>query len=467
MGGRVLVGNLQPSGLFETEPACWVLSEEGEFCLRRVSYLGIEYHAPPLPEGYLLWQRARQGANVFELKFSTLPDHVWSFWDFCASLRASSAKWKEYRCGSEEIPDPLRKLDFIADAILEAAEHLHNEGWGLGLISPENILIFECGDGLLFAFTDLGFSWGDTPPLVPPMFLRRCAEGNKFAVLWDGENPGAQLERGRPLSRTEFDPVPDIRALVRVFASSLLGRYVSVLPTPEENPETRAQSPRIPGARRIWVTLEHALDGLISSMQEFRTALWETPLSQHFLAEAAVPVQGRIWRAVAGLGAVGALAAAVGLWMWIGTQQKEPTSQCSPLGAPDSSGKNDSSPGDTGSSEVASQMLANEGGSKPQPEGLPQVAQEGLKSLEEASELLREVESLWQSYAKDPVGTYFSTRRQVEKVFRPRIEKLSKDLEEIRKAVKETPSPELERVTQALSQLQHKLRQFELELSPR
>ena len=461
MPTSVHVGSSRPSGFFETEPSVWVLNEHGEYCLRRRSFLGIEYQRPPLPVGCPTWERASLGANLFDLKFFKLPDAAYSLWELCAELRQGGAEWKQYPCGAEQIPEPLEKLDVIADLILQAAEELHGAGWGLGLISPENILIFECEGTLSVAFTDLGFSWGKSPPLIPPLFLRSPRDGNKFAILWDDQDPRKQLERGGPLGRNQLDPLPDIRALARVFASSLLGQYVSAVPSPEEHPETAAQSAYVPGGRRIWVTLEEAIAGGIPSVADFRVALCETPLSQHFLSDAPIPVSRRSWvRAVV----VGAAVAAIGgglIWFWRRTRPSEGAAPATPVAVGEGPGKADSEDAKISASHGSPQ----EGSTEVQSKSLPEGVQKRLNHLEqEANGLLSELEDRWQSYVKDPLGSYFATRKEVEGKFRPLVRKLSQEIGEIRNTIGDMVSPEVERVVQVVSTLEGKLRQLELEL---
>lgn len=308
----VQIGQTMSTGLFETRPAVWEFSTSGEIVLKRFVALGVSYQRPPLPSGWPVWTRVRGGQIEYTMSFPSLPDAAFSLGEYCRSLRAQQSVWQQYRCGQDEPPEPLAKLDAIADKILELASHLHEAGWGLGLITPDNILVFETEGQLKVSFADLGFSWGDEQPIVPPNFMRTVSEGNPMAQLWDSGDPQAQLERGGPIPPDRFDPKPDVRALVRVFITALLQQtnteYFASVPSPDVRPETSAQLPGIRAGRRVWWTLTELLSEA-PSIEEFRRALRETPLSQHYMAEAPVS-RRRVW--LGGVAVVGVVLLGLG-----------------------------------------------------------------------------------------------------------------------------------------------------------
>ncbi|MCS7237873.1 MAG: hypothetical protein NZ899_06340 [Thermoguttaceae bacterium] len=324
----VYLGQTVVTGLFETRPSVWEMTTRGQIVLRRSVSMGVVYEPPPVPEGWPRWTKVRGGQIEYEMAFPSFPDAVFSFGWWCGELRAQSSLWQQYRCGQDPTPEPLLKLDQIVDKILTLASHLHQAGWGLGLITPDNIFVFETNGQLTVSFTDLGFSWGSHSPLVPPNFMRKAAEGNAMANLWDGGDPQRQLERGRPIPAAEFDPGPDIRALVRVFITALLREneheYFADVPSPDVRPETAVQWPHIPGGRRVWSTLASILAEGAQSVEELRQRLEETPLSQHFMAEAPAGL-GRRWTRRLAL-AVGSLlcGAALGGYLFVQGRKEPP-----------------------------------------------------------------------------------------------------------------------------------------------
>jgi hypothetical protein len=376
---QVHLGQSVKAGFFDDGSSVWELNDEGQFVLRRSSLLGVVYEPPPVPEGWLTWTKVRGKPNVFELRFGQLPSFVFSFADYCAFLRSGATPWQKIPCGSPEIPEPLRKLDLITEKILALAEHLHRRGWGLGLIDPQNILIFELPGGPAVVFSDLGFSWGSAPPLIEPEFMRSLKEGNVHAKLWDGGNARLQLLRGRADPAVRADPVPDIRALARVFVSALLGEYHSEVPDAETCALTRAQPPFVECGRRVWITLTRAVKGEYSSWSEFRQALEATPLSQHFLGESPAPLRRRSWMGVAvGLALIAGVAAGVWFfWPKLNLPNVKPFTLNEPSGRP--------------SADVCRELKA--------------IAQE-------VNEFVKQVMSLYADYQKDPIGTYFSSRKK-------------------------------------------------------
>ncbi|ASV72635.1 hypothetical protein THTE_0033 [Thermogutta terrifontis] len=253
---------------------------EGGLVLWRTVRDGVKYRPPPLPNHVPRWHQESRSRILFKMPLRDPPRRLFTLAQYCQQLREQRQELCRIPANSPIIPEPLRLLDEIVDKVLDLVEHLHAQHEGVGLLAPENILILEWENGITVSFTDLGFYWDD--PLAPtlPAWLESDPKVNPHAELW--ENPRRQLER--------FDSSCDLRILGRVFCSALLGRPYRDVPDPDTVPETQADPPSVPLARRIWVVLAQIIHGELTSIDDIRQALREYPLSQHFLG----PVHRRV-----------------------------------------------------------------------------------------------------------------------------------------------------------------------------
>lgn len=276
----------------------WEVLPNGAEGLWRIVLDGIPYRPPPFPNGVPQWTQDPSSRRLFRMVLPTRPQRIFTLRGYCDSLLQQSRDFAAISCSTPILPEPLRLLDQIVGKILDLVESLHEAGHGIGLLAPENIVIFDWGSDVCVTFSDLGFFWDD--PLAPaiPTWLESDPAVNPYAVLW--ESPRKQIK--------EFDPQRDLRVLGRVFCSALLGRPYDKVPSPDENPLTRAQPKRIPFARRVWVVLEEMINGDLLSLQEVREKLEEYPLSQHYLRE--VRSRHRLWAAAASVVVIALVAVA-------------------------------------------------------------------------------------------------------------------------------------------------------------
>jgi len=201
------------------------------------------------------------------------PERVFTLAQFCEELRREAHHLRTIPSTSSIIPDSLQLLDTIVDKVLELVKILHEHDCGIGLLAPENILIFDWGNEFAVSFSDLGFQWRDPWAPTVPRWLESNPSSNPYAILW--ENPQTQLN--------EFDAERDLRILGRVFCSALLGRLCQDIPDADVCPETKADAKDFPGARRVWIVIKDIIQGELTTLDSIREALALYPLSQHFL----------------------------------------------------------------------------------------------------------------------------------------------------------------------------------------
>jgi hypothetical protein len=211
----------------------------------------VQYAAPPWGP---TWSPVRGNAHRFFLPLDGRPG------DYSTLLQVA----EEIR--SDPSPPNLERLDAIVDAVMALARRLHESRCGLGMVTPENVILRR-KDVIL---TDVGFyfrggsfrpRWLDEPP---------------YPQLWDA-SPGAQQMRGL-VCQGEFDPCPDIKTLARIWQGVLSGRW-------QKNPIPAREIRQSTCDTQLWEVLEAAMveNETFPNLDEFAAQLKErTPLSHHF-----------------------------------------------------------------------------------------------------------------------------------------------------------------------------------------
>ncbi len=255
---------------------------DGALGVVRTVSIGLSYRKPPLPAGHPAWRPSPLSATQFEMSWSGNLSQVQSLSQLGEELasQAGAKGWKNIPCDAQ-VPAELQRLDQVVKRLLEVVEHLHQRNHGVGLLTPQGVLVTE-GATPSVVLPDVGFTWDcDGMPVVPD-FLD---PGGPYAPLWE-LGPATQLARGGAAEGGAFDPRPDVQVLGRVLASILLRRIVGSIPAPDDCPETTSQADDIPGGRRVWETLQDAVAGRIDSVdgpEGLAARLDATPLSQHYL----------------------------------------------------------------------------------------------------------------------------------------------------------------------------------------
>ncbi len=222
-----------------------------------------------------------------------------------ADLRDDLQK-KKWR-GGESL---LRDLDTIATQLLRIAGGLHKQGFGVGLLRPDSVILLRRGDGTLQAviLPDFGFVRfrGVLPEWMRP--------DTKFRLLWDKSpewmnercfdrlrHPKLAKEYAETADRVEgkgFDPQMDLRTIARLLAWVLApdGKVRREIPDRDQAKWSKAE---------VWAVLKDATDEkkkAFADAEAFAQALNEESAkpSRHFIEQIkAPPKPRRRWRWVA------------------------------------------------------------------------------------------------------------------------------------------------------------------------
>ncbi len=223
---------------------------------------GIDYVPPRLSAGEPFW--VPLGGQELEMSWPGGPDpaRVSSLADLgVRSLEEFRSELEAVR--KERIDHPLRKealleLDVFACRLLDLVVELHAQGYGLGLLNPQAILLRDTGDELKVLLPDLGFRRAPTFGILPHWLQEDSPFVRRWRPLWDeGKLSDLQLS-DLP------DPQPDLSKLARLFAWLLRGRVEATIPTRDQDPSTYSA---------IWNLLDDAVSGQLESAREFRDRL--------------------------------------------------------------------------------------------------------------------------------------------------------------------------------------------------
>lgn len=205
------------------------------------------------------------------------------------------------------------RLDAAVFALLGAAGRLHDAGWRLGLIAPENVIV-DADNGV--TLIDLGFT--SSGEGGEPAWLADDTAANPPRAIWE-EEP-ARRQSAAPGAAAPVSVASDLACLARLIAWVLTGRPAASVS---------------PLAGDVWAVLVDAEGGRFVSAAEFAEVLREAPPSSHYaappVAEELVrrPGVGR-WLRRAGVAAalLAVAAAGVGLWRaWPEAKRKTPATK--------------------------------------------------------------------------------------------------------------------------------------------
>lgn len=197
--------------------------------------------------------------------------------------------------GLIEPTDPLLvDLNEVVDRLLAVAATLHTHGWGVGFLTPANVLFWGQPGARTLALVDLGFQWGPDRRPPQPGFLRTPGP---FAALWAPMSLEEQ-HRAAPVAGIDQPLAPErqrheVRGLGRLIASVLMGgrpfraegEERSRDPAPGEwaVPTELPDPPQAQGTRAcVWHHLGEAMAGRIGQVEALRAFLREHPPSLAF-----------------------------------------------------------------------------------------------------------------------------------------------------------------------------------------
>lgn len=255
------------------EDGGWDIFPDGQCGLWRVVPSGVMYSRPQAVDELPFWSKVARSDLRYRMILREKPERIFTFAQFCEDLRREAHHLRTIPSTSPIVPESLQLLDRVVDKIIGLVDILHENNCGVGLLAPENILIFDWGSEITVIFSDLGFKWHDPWAPTTPRWLESNPSLNPYVALW--EDPRDQL--------VEFDVARDLRILGRVFCSALLGQICRNVPDVDVCPETKADAKDFPGARRVWIVIRDIIEGELKTLDSVREALALYPLSQHFL----------------------------------------------------------------------------------------------------------------------------------------------------------------------------------------
>jgi hypothetical protein len=208
----------------------------------------------------------------------------------------------------------LAELDAAAFGLVDYVRTLHAAGWSVGLLRPDNVVLF----GRSVVCLDLGVTWqgasGTAPWDASPGRPSWVEPDSAFAWLYD--HPPVRQQFAAPANGVypPASPADDVRTLGRLLAWLVSGYEQKALPVVRDAP-------------RAWIVFEDAVAGKLKTADELAGRLRADPPSGYFArAEpvgpppAAPPRRGK-WLVVAIALAVVAAAGTA----WVLTREK-PTS---------------------------------------------------------------------------------------------------------------------------------------------
>jgi hypothetical protein len=229
----------------------------------------IKYGRPPVD---VAWSEVKAEPGRFEMAWPGNPAAARSLDDSAADLRKLRASPARL-----DLDHPAcRELDDAVFALLEVADRLAFQGWGVGLLTPGGVMLNPTAAGMEIVPVDLGFTWsgeiGEPPwehsPGRPDWLTPNPTE-NPAALAW--ERPPVEQQFAAPAGGPyRPEPAADVRTLARVIAWALTGHPARELPGDEPAP--------------VWDVLRAAAAGEIESVGELADRLRAGPPSTHFAA---------------------------------------------------------------------------------------------------------------------------------------------------------------------------------------
>lgn len=284
-------------------------ADHDEFGLLRTVEMHVEYVAPPLTH---VWKKQNTLGREYLLP---LPEHVTA--DRLIDLRELARKARDAADGwrnqmkaqranastrwerLEDAPEAVRQFEKAIQAFVQVALRLIAGGCGLGLTTPEGVLVwFGAHDEPQIALLDVGFQWTKGP--TAPPWLKEHAND----ALWKPLTARDRQERGRGAEAGgRFDAATEFVLLGRILASVLLAKPVAEIPADDST------------VQPCWGILRKLVGGEIRDATTVTNELSQTPLSEHFNGRrplVGVTGRSRSWVApVAIVSILGALAAVV------------------------------------------------------------------------------------------------------------------------------------------------------------
>lgn len=233
--------------------------------IRRHVIEGVEYSPPPV-DVMPAWKRGDDGEQDFYFELDAPPDHYPTLADLAANLRADDAA-------------RLAELDRAVTDLIAACGKLHENGWTVGLLCPQNVRFGRPPADPRLLFTDLGFHHASD--FSQPEWLQ---DNSHFAPLWKPATP-RQRQRvpGEAVADAEVDAAADTAVLARTIACALTGR-----PQADPKPGTAAGfnagvgPAAVTTADQLWAVLARAAAGNVATPDELAQLLAECPPSSHF-----------------------------------------------------------------------------------------------------------------------------------------------------------------------------------------
>lgn len=242
-------------------------------------YLAPPYGQFPQFTPAISWTRLETGR--YELRVP--PDVALSLPTGFQSL----SQWRAQRAASGEIPREAAWA--FADALLQTASDLHQNGWRLGVTSVASVYVAAAGSQVQLFLPDLGFEWIGGEGVFPwdldtgrPAHLKEETAatllGDKHPVIEQFATPRSihKYRIGRP-PEENGDSAPATSGLTPELALrdlAIVARLIRFVLAPNPQPAARPARTKIPG--EVFHTLDKADAGGFRTATAFRTALGES-----------------------------------------------------------------------------------------------------------------------------------------------------------------------------------------------
>ncbi|MCZ2342474.1 MAG: hypothetical protein LC104_11875 [Bacteroidales bacterium] len=236
----------------------------------------IRYHRPP---SGMAWSEITAEPGRFEMVWPGDPTTARSLADLAAAARQARQQQGPLPLGHPT----LTALDEAVFALAVTVHDLQSQDWGVGLLTPANVILSTEANKTTATLVDLGFTWigdfGDPPwDASPgrPDWLEPSEVRNPSRVAWvrpPAEQQFAQATGGL------FQPSleSDLGTLSRVIAWALTGTPSPTLPSRDSSAE-------------FWSVLQEMLDGRVTTASAALRQLRAHPPSGLFLA-APAPIE--------------------------------------------------------------------------------------------------------------------------------------------------------------------------------
>lgn len=221
----------------------------------------VDYHEVKLSsDRWLGWSRTAESQQVF-LPLGDASHLEKTLASYADDLRADPP--------SDDKDPKAKEFDEVMGRLFQLAHDLHELKVGLGLLSPESVLLTP--NRLILV--DHGFVYYDRQGPFLPSWLTN----HPYAELWEDQTA---IQHQLAKYSANFDPLPDVKLMARLCQGLLTGCWKRKILSGQELEDRYATR-----SYALWELLDTAEQGKFGTIKEFAQELQKTPLSGHFTGE--------------------------------------------------------------------------------------------------------------------------------------------------------------------------------------